>query len=63
MFLNKVCKLNDKMLDSDCDYSPCVIIDNIICVLFAICDLSIQKRGCQVWQGCPKDFAQLASGS
>ena len=27
---------------------------------FSICDLSIQKRGCQVWQGCPKDFAQLA---
>ena len=26
---------------------------------FSICDLSIQKRGCQVWQGCPKDFAQL----
>ena len=27
---------------------------------FSICDLSIQKRGCQVWKGCPKDFAQLA---
>ena len=27
---------------------------------FSICDLSIQKRGCQVWQGCSKDFAQLA---
>ena len=27
---------------------------------FSICDLSIQKRGCQVWQGCPKDSAQLA---
>ena len=25
-----------------------------------ICGLSIQKRGCQVWQGCPKDSAQLA---
>ena len=25
-----------------------------------ICNLSIQKRGCQVWQGCPKDSAQLA---
>ena len=22
--------------------------------------LFIQKRGCQVWQGCPRDFAQLA---
>ena len=21
----------------------------------SICDLSIQRRGCQVWQGCPKD--------
>ena len=21
--------------------------------------MSIQKRGCQVWQGCPKDSAQL----
>ena len=27
---------------------------------FSICDLSIQKRGCQVWQGCSKDSAQLA---
>ena len=27
---------------------------------FSICDLSIQKRKCQVWQGSPKDFAQLA---
>ena len=27
---------------------------------FAICGLSIQKRGCQVWQGCSKDSAQLA---
>ena len=27
---------------------------------FSICDLSIQKRGCQVWQGCPRDSAQLA---
>ena len=27
---------------------------------FSICDLSIQRRGCQVWQGCPKDFVQLA---
>ena len=27
---------------------------------FSICDLSIQKCGCQVWQGCPKDSAQLA---
>ena len=27
---------------------------------FSICDLSIQKRGCQVCQGCPKDSAQLA---
>ena len=26
----------------------------------SICDLSIQKRGCQDWQGCPKDSAQLA---
>ena len=25
----------------------------------SICDLSIQKRGCQVWQGCLKDSAQL----
>ena len=25
-----------------------------------ICDLSIQKRGSQIWQGCPKDFAHLA---
>ena len=25
-----------------------------------ICGLSIQKGGCQVWQGCPKDSAQLA---
>ena len=32
----------------------------------SICDLSIQKCGCQVWQGCPKDSAPLtkmASGS
>ena len=27
---------------------------------FFICDLFIQKRGCQVWQGCPKDSVQLA---
>ena len=27
---------------------------------FSICDLSIQKRGCHVWQGCPNDSAQLA---
>ena len=27
---------------------------------FSICDLSIQKRGCQVWQGCPKDSVHLA---
>ena len=27
---------------------------------FSICDLSIQRRGCQVWQACPRDFAQLA---
>ena len=27
---------------------------------FFICDLSIQKRGCQVWQGCSKDSTQLA---
>ena len=27
---------------------------------FSICDLSIQRRGCQVWQGCSKDSAQLA---
>ena len=26
---------------------------------FSICDLSIQKRGCQVWQGFPND-SQLA---
>ena len=26
----------------------------------SICDLSIQKRGCQIWQGCPKDSAQQA---
>ena len=26
---------------------------------FSICDLSIQKRGCQIWQGCSKDSAQL----
>ena len=25
-----------------------------------IYNLSTQKRGCQVWQGCPKDCAQLA---
>ena len=28
-------------------------------ISLSICDLSIQKRGCQVWQGCPKDSAQL----
>ena len=27
---------------------------------FSICDLFIQKRGCQVWQGCPRDSAQMA---
>ena len=27
---------------------------------FSICDLSIQKRGFQVWQGCLKDSAHLA---
>ena len=27
---------------------------------FSICDLSIQRRGCQVWQGCPRDSAKLA---
>ena len=27
---------------------------------FSIYDFSTQKRGCQVWQGCLKDFAQLA---
>ena len=27
---------------------------------FSIYDLSIQKRGSQVWQGCPKDSMQLA---
>ena len=27
---------------------------------FFICDLSIQRRGCQVWQGCPRDSAHLA---
>ena len=26
----------------------------------SICDLSIQKRRCQVWQGCPKDSVQLS---
>ena len=26
----------------------------------SICGLSIQRRGCQVWQGCPKDSMQLA---
>ena len=26
----------------------------------SICDFSIQRRGCQVWQGCPRDSAQLA---
>ena len=26
----------------------------------SICDLSIQKRGCQDWQGCPRDSAHLA---
>ena len=33
---------------------------------FSICDFSIQKRGCQLRQGCPKDSAKLeqtASGS
>ena len=27
---------------------------------FSICDLSIQKGGCQVWQDCSKDSAHLA---
>ena len=27
---------------------------------FSICDLSIQRRGFQVWQDCPTDSAQLA---
>ena len=27
---------------------------------FSICDFSIQKRGCQVWQGCTRDSAHLA---
>ena len=27
---------------------------------FSICDFSIQKYGCQVWQNCPKDSAHLA---
>ena len=26
----------------------------------SICNLSIQKRGCQDWQGCPNDSSQLA---
>ena len=26
----------------------------------SICDLSIQRRGCQVWQDCPRDSAHLA---
>ena len=26
----------------------------------SICDSSIQRRGCQVWQDCPKDSAHLA---
>ena len=26
----------------------------------SICDSSIQRRGCQVWQGCPRDSAHLA---
>ena len=26
----------------------------------SICDLSIQRRGCQVWQGCPRDSMHLA---
>ena len=26
----------------------------------SICNLSIQRRGCQVWQDCPRDFAHLA---
>ena len=26
----------------------------------SICEFSIQKRGCQVWQGCPRNSAQLA---
>ena len=30
---------------------------------FSICGLSIQRRGCQVGQGCPKDSAQLAQTS
>ena len=29
------------------------------CTPFSICDLSIQRRGCQVWQGCPRDSAHL----
>ena len=31
--------------------------------LFSICNLSIHKRGCQVWQGCPRDSAHLAQTS
>ena len=31
--------------------------------LLSICDLSIQKRGCQVWKGYPKDSAKLAQTS
>ena len=27
---------------------------------FSICGLSIQKSGCQVWQGCPNDSVHLA---
>ena len=27
---------------------------------FSICDLSIQRRGCQVWQDCPRDSTHLA---
>ena len=27
----------------------------------SICDLSIQRRGCQVWQGCPKRFRVAAT--
>ena len=29
----------------------------------SICDLSIQRRRCQVWQGCPKDSTHLAQTS
>ena len=27
---------------------------------YSVCDLSIQRRGCQVWQDCPRDSAHLA---